>query len=109
ERTRQGSVDLIRASDPLDRDHLDRLRQLFEQCLEQGQARVVLDLEKVPLIDGAGLETLLDFQETVQQRGGAMTLAAPNALCQAILAGAGVNRHFEVFPEALSAVGSFAQ
>lgn len=109
EKTKQGVVDLVRGEEPLDSDHIAQVIALLGQCLEEGPPRVVLDLEKVPLIDSAGLETLLDCQENFQLRGGALKLVGPNPLCKEILSVTGVGRHFEVFPEASSAVSSFAQ
>ena len=109
ERSMQGVVQVIRGNDPLDREHVPALVDLLAQCLEFGQPRVVLDLEKVPLIDSTGLELLQTSQENFQQRGGALKLVAPNVLCQEILSITGVGRLLEIYPETVSAVGSFAQ
>ena len=109
ERTLQGVVQVIRGNDPLIKEHAQAVIDLLTECLEYGQPRVVLDMEKVPLIDSAGLELLVDSQENFQQRGGALKLVAPNALCQEILSVTGVGALFELFPEPVSAVGSFAQ
>jgi anti-anti-sigma factor len=109
ERTRQGAVDVVSGDDPVNADHVPRVLPLLEQCGAHGQPRVVFDLGRVPLIDSAGLEMLLDVQEDFQRRGGALKLAVGNALCREILSVTGVGGHFEIFPEATSAVGSFVQ
>jgi anti-anti-sigma factor len=108
-RTKQGAVDVVYGDDPLNVDHVPRVLQLLQECGSRGQPRVVLDLERVPLLDSAGLEMLLDVQEECQRRGGALKLAAGRALCHEILSVTGVGAHFEVFPDAASAVGSFVQ
>jgi anti-anti-sigma factor len=109
ERTRQGAVDLIAGDDPINVDFAPQVLGLLEECGHRGQPRVVLDLERVPLVDSAGLEMLLDVQEDYQQRGGALKLAVRHSLCREILALTGVGRHFEVYTEAASAVASFVQ
>ena len=115
----QGAVQVIDGSEPLSADHVDEVSGLFEACLTDevsglfeacltdGQPMVVLDLEKVPLIDSAGLELLLDVQENYQQRGGALKLAAANHLCDDILTATGVGDRFETYQDVANAVGSF--
>lgn len=109
ERARQGAVDLIRGDDPITVDQAPFVARLLDECLAVGQPRTVVDLSRVPLVDSAGLELLLNYQDSFQQRGGALKLAAPNPLCRDILMVTGVERHFEIFTEAVSAVGSFAE
>jgi anti-anti-sigma factor len=105
----QGAVELVSGDDPINFDHVPKVQELLEHCGSRGQPRVVLDFDRVPLFDSAGLELLLDVQEQFQQRGGALKLAGRNPLCREILAVTGVGRHFEVFSEASLAVASFVQ
>lgn len=109
EQTRQGGVTLIRGDQPIDAHNVAVISKKFEESLGQGQPRVVLDLERIPLLDSAGLEMLLDWQDRCRGRGGVVKLAAPNRLCQEILAVTGVARQFEIHPDEVSAVGSFAR
>ncbi len=108
-RTKQGAVDVVYGDDPLNEDNAPRVQRLLDECGGHGQPRVVLDLDRVPLIDSTGLEMLLDVQEGFQRRGGTLKLAVRSPLCREILSVTGVGRHFEMFPEAASAVGSFVQ
>ena len=105
----QGAVDVLRGDDAMTSERLQLLSDLLEECLEQGQPRVVLDMQHVPLIDSAGLELLLDTQTDFQQRGGALKLAAVNALCEEILQISGVANQVEIHNEISRAVGSFAE
>ena len=109
DRVTQGAVDVIQGDLPVAADHVEEIAGLFGQSLLSGQPYVVLDLEDVPLIDSAGLELLLDFQDKFQQLGGALKLAALNPLCSDILSVTGHRGSFEIFPDALSAVGSFVR
>jgi anti-anti-sigma factor len=109
ERSKQGAVELVSGDDPINLENVPKVQTLLEECGGRGQPRVVLDFDRVPLIDSAGLELLLDVQEQFQQRGGTLKLAGRNGLCREILSVTGVGRHFEIFPEASSAVASFVQ
>lgn len=109
ERRKQGTVELVRGNGPIHSDTVVLLSELFDELLEVGQPRVVLDLERVPLFDSEGLELVLDFQDRCLQRGGSLKLAAPNALCRDILTVTAVGSQLEVYSDAVSAVGSFAQ
>jgi anti-anti-sigma factor len=109
EQSKQGAVDVIRGTDPLNADHVEFLQETLEQFDGSGQPHVVFDMQSVPLVDSAGLELLLDTQERFRLRGGALKLAAVNPLCREILKVTGVGQRFEIFPDSGSAVGSFVQ
>lgn len=78
-------------------------------CLENGQPRVVFDLSGIPLIDSAGLESLLDARDLCQKRGGTMVLARPNPLCRDILRVNGFDKELQIFDDSVKAMGSFAR
>jgi anti-anti-sigma factor len=107
ERITEGAVDIIRGDDPINAENVDRLAGLLQEAAGRGKPCVVLDIEKVPLLDSAGLELLLDYNERFQQLGGALKISGPNPLCEDILSITGVSACFEVFQESVSALGSF--
>jgi anti-anti-sigma factor len=109
ERLTQGAVELIRGDQAINAEHVEDLARLLRECTARGQPFVVLDLEKIPLVDSAGLELLLDYREKFQQHGGALKLSGPNPLCEDILSLTGVGASFEIFRDSLSAVGSFVR
>ncbi len=109
ERVTNGVVNVIQGDLPLNVDHVEEVTDLLRECLQTGQPQVWLDLTNVPLIDGAGLELLLDFREECQQLGGGLKLAAPSTLCEEILSVTGVGEQFEIFRDALAGVGSFVR
>jgi anti-anti-sigma factor len=109
ERMTQGAVDVIQADAPLNVESADELKQLLAACRAGGRPFVVLDMSNVPLVDGAGLELLLDFKDEFEALGGELKMAAPNPLCREILSVTGVGDGLEIFPDVLSAVGSFVR
>lgn len=109
EHYKQGAVDVVSGEGPLNHENVDAINEIAAPWLTRGQPRVVVDLERVPLLDSEGLEWLLDAQDTCMRRGGAIKIASANHLCHQILDVTGVSRRLEVFPDLTTAVGSFAQ
>jgi anti-anti-sigma factor len=105
----QGAVDVINGGDRISGDHVADLSNVLQSRLESGQTQLVLDLHGIALIDSAGLELLLDFQEKCQRMGGALKLANAGALCREVLKATGVGSRFEIFRDSGGAVRSFVQ
>ncbi|MCC6492035.1 MAG: STAS domain-containing protein [Pirellulales bacterium] len=105
---RQGAVNVIRPHGALEAKCCEEFKRVVLQGLGGGRPMIVVDLHDVPLIDGAGLEALVDLRDALEARGGAVKLAAVNPLCADILRVTGVGPQFEQFPQSRAAVGSFA-
>lgn len=105
----QGAVDVISGGDRISGEHVPELAALLENRIERGQPQIVLDLQGIGVIDSAGLELLLDFQEKCQRMGGALKLANVTALCREVLKATGVGARFEMFRDSGGAVRSFVQ
>lgn len=105
----QGAVRVIGGDQSLTAETVAAAGKVCDEALQQGQPRLVFDLQAVALMDSAGLELLLDVCDRCTDRGGALHLAAPNALCRDILRATSVADRFTIFRDTLSAVGSFAQ
>lgn len=109
DRTKQGAVWVISGDKPINSETVPELRTLIEECLSEGQPKLVLNLQQVALIDSAGLETLCDMHQRCSGGGGTLEIAAPTPLCQEILTATRVANRFIVFDSVVSAVGSFAR
>jgi anti-anti-sigma factor len=106
---KQGAVRVVRLQVPLTGEQCDKLRDSALKGLGAGRPMLVIDLHETPLIDGAGLETLIELRERIEARGGSVKLAAVNSLCSDILRVTGVGDKFEQYSVVKSAVGSFAE
>ena len=104
-----GAVDTVRGTEAINLQHAKELAGVLDGCCRKGQPRVVVDLERVPLIDSAGLEVLLEYRDKILQCGGLLKAAAPSPLCRDILAVTGVADQIEIFDDVQAAVASFAQ
>src|SRR5579872_6629263 len=109
ERQKLGAVDTIRGPDPLTLPNSRQFSAVLEECSQERQPRVVVDLECIPLIDSAGLEMLLDSRDKMLARSEALKLACPNALVREILSVTGLTDQIEIFRDIQAAVASFAQ
>lgn len=109
EKKRHGAVDIVTGDDTLTIDNVESLRRVLTGCVEDGQPRIVLDCQRIPLIDSAGLELLLDIREASARRAGNFHLAGLNALCMDILQATKLTSLFEIHTDSIAAAGSFAQ
>jgi anti-anti-sigma factor len=106
---KQGAVSVVRPQGPLTEAQCAGFVEAALNKLGQGRPMVVIDLHEVPLLDSAGLEALVDVREKIEARGGAVKLAAVNALCSDILRVTGVGQKFEQYSHVKSAVARFAE
>jgi len=100
---------VIEGDSPLTRESVAQLESVFEPLLHGGQPKLVFNLREVPLVDSAGLERLLDMQDSLERHGGELKLAAPSTMLEEILTITSVGQRFETFKDTTSAVGSFVQ
>jgi len=103
----QGAVDVIAPSVSLNTESIEQLADTIEQGLSEGQPMVVLDMSDVQLIDSSGLETLLDAQQALRLKGGAIKLACLSQLCKDVLRVTGVSEQFDTFRDVKEAVRSY--
>jgi len=106
---KQGAVSVVRPQGPLTEAQCASFLEAALGKLGQGRPMVVIDLHEVPLVDSAGLEALVEVREKIESRGGAVKLAAVNALCSDIFRVTGLNQKFEQYPHVKSAVARFAE
>jgi anti-anti-sigma factor len=105
---RQGAVLVICPSRSLVRETLDVIREQVAQELRGGIPLVVLDLCDTQFIDGAGLEWVLDLDESCGQRGGAVRLCNAGEVCQDILRITRAGERLDQFDSLIESLRSFS-
>lgn len=105
---RHGAITVLRPEGPLREENLETIHEDVGQTLSRGVPNVVIDLTDAPLIDGAGLEWILDLDETCCRRGGCVRLCNVGELCQDLLRITTVGASVQQFPDLTAALGSFA-
>jgi anti-sigma B factor antagonist len=80
------------------------LRQEILARIEQGQSRIVLNLEKVDFLDSTGLSVMINGLKRARTLNGTLVLARPGAQVQRMLNLTHLDRVFPVFPTVEEAV-----
>lgn len=106
---RHGSVSVLQPDGMLTADTVAELSEVLARGLTGGQPRVLIDLARVPLLDSATLEVLLERQESCTACGGVIKLCGATPLCREILHVTGAGCRFELFDNQMTALGSFAE
>jgi anti-sigma B factor antagonist len=87
---------------------VDKLRETMEELLAEGNARFVLDIGEVPMIDSSGIGVIVRSLTSAKQRGGSLKLVNPSKLAMQTLKIVGLLGLFEVYNDDAEAVGSFS-
>ena len=88
-------------------DAVDALRQSVDDLLGGGDARIVLNITQVPMIDSSGIGILVRTLTSAKQRGGSVKLVNPSKLALQTLKIVGLLNLFEVFDDEAKAVASY--
>ncbi len=87
--------------------HTEGIHGTIEECLTNGEFKIIMDLKNVPYMDSKGLESLIDAQELLKKKGGDLKIAHPNPICKDILIATRLTEHFEIFEDMAVAGRSF--
>ncbi len=79
---------------------LDQLKKTTQSCIEKRETDLILDLAKVPLVNGAALDTLLEIQDSLTRYGGGLKTVNANALIKEIFRISGFNDYVDTIDEA---------
>ena len=104
--TQQNNVTILSIQGTIVSGDLGELRSLFEDCVNNGQVRIMLELSKVPFIDSEGLETILDFVFSISKRDGEVCLGGVNQVCRDIFLATRMERYVRVMEDSDSAIRS---
>jgi len=88
-------------------ESVDRMRDTFEDLLNSGESRFVVDLGEVPMIDSSGIGLLVRCLTNAKQRAGSLKLLNPSKFAIQTLRMTGLFNLFEVFSDQEQAVASF--
>jgi anti-anti-sigma factor len=66
-------------------ENCEGVRKKLESKIEAGHKEVVLDFQKVDLLDSAALELLIDMHDLLMSKGGVLKIAGLNEVCRDIL------------------------
>ena len=84
-RSHSGAATYLTPPGPITAATVAALGEAVQSCIGAGRTSVVLDLHRVTLIDGKGIEALLEANAQLGARGGKLQLANPGPLARDIL------------------------
>jgi anti-anti-sigma factor len=88
-------------------ESVDRMRQVFDDMINTGETRFVMDLSDVAMIDSSGIGLLVRCLTAAKQHGGSLKLLKPSKFALQTLRMIGLLKLFEVFEDQELAVASF--
>lgn len=100
-----GAVMVVHTPEELGEDQAENVRTFLESRERQN---LIVDLDGTETIDSVGLETLLDVQDTLREKGGDLRIATTNYANRKILEVTRLDSMLEVFDSVIDAVKSFA-
>jgi anti-sigma B factor antagonist len=102
----RGDVVVITATGVLDIGSAEVLRTTLDAVLRRGRACVVLDLDRVVLVDSTGLALLVDGDRSARTGGGRLRLACPAEQLRRLLHVTNLDGHLEIYDTVAAATGS---
>ncbi len=101
-------VQLVSIKGRIDHETAPRLEQVLNELIDAGEYRIVLDRGDVNYISSAGLRALVGARKSVRRwNRGDLRLANLQPMVRETFELVGFNRIFDIFDDAVEAVGSF--
>jgi anti-sigma B factor antagonist len=107
EQIQHGTVTVLVPDGALIEDEVPEFAQHVRQCFQGGHVRLVLQMNRVPFIDSAGLETLLALYGEAMAFGGELKVSSPTEIASDILRATRLNNVIEVYDATPDARRSF--
>lgn len=102
-----GHVTVLSLKGEFTADDVENFQRVAKERMAADVRDFVIDLEKVPFVDSAALEVLLDLRDQSQDKLGMVKLAAADENVTKILELTRLDQQFERFGDLIEAVKSF--
>ncbi len=100
--------DVVKLTGRLDSFTSPKLAEELTKINEQNRFKIILDLTALDFISSAGLRVLIaNLKNCKRYNRGELVVAGLSPEIQSVFELAGFHRIFNIFPDVLSAVGSF--
>lgn len=94
----EGDIILVRLSGRLDARSSPEVRAVLRELIENGQSKIVVDLEQVPFIDSSGLASLVSGLRLAREKGGDIALSGAQSQAQVVFRLTMLDRVFSIHP-----------
>ncbi len=95
-----GSVDSVAIAGRLTAAEAPTVRQHILDVLEQGDAKLILDLSELAFCDSSGLSVLISALKAARARGGSVALAGLTPTIRALIELTRLQQVFDIFDNA---------
>lgn len=109
ERTDIGAVTVLRLHGDIDETGVDALRTALYECINDGRAKLVLNLSSIRFISYMGVGVLVERLRKLRAQGGDMKLVGINLYTQRLFRMVGVQSLFETFESESTALGVYQE
>lgn len=105
---KHGAVTVIRPEGALVGDDVLRFASRVGELASASLGRIVIDAQKIPFVDSAGLEALLDLSDALARGGRSLKLCNEGETIREVLSLTELDGYFEHYEDVSSAVRSFS-
>ncbi|MBA3315477.1 MAG: STAS domain-containing protein [Planctomycetota bacterium] len=102
-----GEVLVAHTPDELTDDSAHLLANTLRRNAENGQVRIVLQMDRSDTFDSAGLSALLDLQDSLREAGGGLKVCGLTEVGQKVFEIVRFSRRVDAFESLIDAVNSF--
>ena len=102
-----GDVLVAHTPDELTEETVSLFRDALAKPIEQGQVKIVLEMERSETFDSAGLTALVDLQDELRHSGGNLKVSGLKDPGRKIFEVTRLDQRFDLFESVIDAVASF--
>ena len=99
DRSKAGGRIVLTPTGSLAGEHSRLLKEALDEAAQGHSPEVILDCRSVHLMDSEGLETMLEAQNVLRERGGCLKIARLNDVCTDIFVTTRLVNVFQVFQD----------
>ena len=96
--TVESNVTVIRLNGRLDANTSPEVKSTLQELLENGQLKIVVDLQGVSFIDSSGLAALVSGLRLAREKKGNIVLSGPGSQAQIVFRLTMLDRIFKIHP-----------
>ena len=109
ERTDIGAVTVLRLQGDIDETGVDALRTALYECINDGRAKLVMNLSSIRFVSYMGVGVLVERLRKLRAQGGDMKLVGINLYTQRLFRMVGVQSLFDTFENESQALGVYQE
>jgi len=103
EQSQQGTISVFVPHGAIIDDDREKLSEAISKSIDDGRAKIILDMSNVPFVESQGLEMLLDSTDSASLYGGGIRIMNPSDIVRDILTATRMTSKIEIHNDMLEA------